>query len=136
MIFWHRLRRHPILVGLALALGFAVEVLDTALFTHALGRPFTVSEPAAWVVNALLTAMPLIALAFQARQHVVPWIMGFVFSAGLRWWWLQKGIAYQRNPNGSGVDLGGAVVMLFAPFAIAGACLLLNRRLTREHAVS
>ena len=136
MTIRQRPRRHPILLGLALALGFAVQFVDTVLFSHALGKPITISEPAVWVVKALLTAMPLIALAFQARQHIVPWITGFVFSAGLTWWWLKKGIAYQRSPDGSGVDIGGAVVMLLAPFAITGVCLLLNRKLTREHAVS
>jgi hypothetical protein len=132
MISTQRLCCHPVLI--AVALGFGIEVASRVMFSNALGRSFNIDEPIIFVLNALFTAMPLIALAFQTRQSVVPWLAGLGVSAWLTWWWLQKGIAYQRNPDGSGVDMGGAFVMLFAPFAITAACLWLNRRLTRDGA--
>jgi hypothetical protein len=134
MTFMQRLRHHPILIALAVALGFVVQAADRVLFSNALGRSAAVDEPTIFVLNALFTAMPLIALAFQARQHVAPWLAGLGVSAWLTWWWLQKGIAYQRNPDGSGVDMGGAVMMLLAPFAITAACLWLNHLLSRNRA--
>ena len=134
MTVMQRLHRHPILIALAVALGFVVQSADEVLFSNALGRPVAIDEPTIFVVNALLTAMPLIALAFQARQHAVPWLAGLGVSTWLTWWWLQKGIAYQRNPDGSGVDMGGAIMMLLAPFAITAVCLWLNHWLTRDRA--
>ncbi|QCB38914.1 hypothetical protein E5554_14385 [Sphingobium sp. PAMC28499] len=134
MTFMQRLRRHPILIALAVTLGFVIQGADRVLFSSALGRPVAIDEPSIFVLNALFTAMPLIALAFQGRQHVVPWLAGLGVSAWLTWWWLQKGIAYQRNPDGSGVDMGGAFAMLLAPFVITAACLWLNSRLNRDRA--
>ena len=134
MTFMQRLRHHPILIALAVAQGFVVQSADRVLFSNALGRPFAIDEPSIFVLNALFTAMPLIALGFQVRQHVAPWLAGLGVSAWLTWWWLQKGVAYQRNPDGSGVDMGGAVLMLLAPFAITAACLWLNRWLSRDRA--
>lgn len=134
MTFLQRLCRHPFLFAIAVALGFGIQVADRVVFSNALGRPFTIAEPTIFVWNALFTAMPLMALAFQTRQNVVPWLAGLGVSAWLTWWWLQKGIAYQRNPDGSGVDMGGALIMLLAPFAITVASVWLNHRLTRDGA--
>lgn len=132
MMLNQRLRRHPILIAIAVALGFGIEGATEILFSSALGRQIVVDEPIVFLVNALLSAMPLIALACQDRQHFAPWALGFGVSGWLAWWWTQKGIAYQRNPDGSGVDMGGAVIMLLAPFVITAACLWLNRRLDRR----
>lgn len=126
-----RLLRHPVLIGTALVLGFGVQGAITVLFCKALSRPISIGEPIGFVLNALLTAMPLIALALQKRQHFVLWLASLGVSTWLAWWWLQKGIAYQRNPDGSGVDMGGAMIMLLAPFAITASCLWLNQRLHR-----
>jgi len=128
----HRLHHHPILIALAVAVGFLVQGADRVLFSNALGRPVSIDEPVVFVLNALLTAMPLIALALQPTQQVLSWLVGLGISVWLTWWWLQKGIAYQRSPDGSGVDMGGAVVMLLAPFAITAACLWLNHRLSGD----
>ncbi|GGE82045.1 hypothetical protein [Sphingomonas prati] len=134
MIFEYRFRRHPILVALAAVLGFGIQCAERLMFSNSLGRPIAIDEPIIFVWSALFTALPLMVLAFQARQHVLPWLAGLGVSLWLAWWWLQKGIAYQRNPDGSGVDMGGAIMMLLAPFAITVACLWLNRWLTRDAA--
>lgn len=130
MTFTQRVRRNQLLVALAVALGFVIQVTDRVLFCNALGRPVVIDEPIVFALNALLTAMPLIALAIQAREHITPWLAGIGASAWMTWWWLQKGIAYQRNPDGSGVDIQGALIMMLAPFAITAVCLWLNQRLS------
>jgi hypothetical protein len=134
MTFRQRLRRHPVLIAISVVVGFGVQGADRVLFSNALGRLVVIEEPIIFVLNALFTALPLIALALQARQHVAAWLAGFATSALLSWWWLQKGIAYQRNPNGSGVEMGGAITMLLAPFVITAACLWLNQLLSRQRA--
>jgi hypothetical protein len=132
MTILQRLLRHPVLISLAVGVGFGVQWADNLLFSRALGRPLIIDEPGVFVWNALFTAMPLLAMALQRRQHVVAWLAGFAPSVWLTWWWLQKGIAYQRNPDGSGVDIGGALIMLVSPFAITAVCLWLNERLTPD----
>ena len=132
MNFLLRVFRHPILISLALGIGIVVQWGQEVLFSRALGRPLTLGEPDVFAWNAFFTAMPLLALALQERQHVVAWVVGLAPSVWLTWWWLQKGIAYQRNPDGSGVDMGGAMIMLVAPFVITAVCLWLNQRLSRE----
>ncbi|CAA9281582.1 MAG: hypothetical protein AVDCRST_MAG93-3230 [uncultured Chloroflexia bacterium] len=129
MTLWNRVVRHSLLIALALSAGFGIQLADRVIFSRALSRPVVIEEPFIFVWNALFTAMPMIALALQARQHLLAWLTGFAASAWLTWWWLQKGIAYQLNPDGSGVDMGGAMLMLFAPFVITAACLWLNKRL-------
>jgi hypothetical protein len=132
MSFLLRVSRHPILISLAVGIGIVVQWGQEVLFSRALGRPLNIDEPVVFACNALFTAMPLIALALQKRQHLLAWVVGFAPSVWLTWWWLQKGIAYQRNPDGSGVDMGGAVIMLIAPFLITAVCFWLNMRLSRE----
>jgi hypothetical protein len=129
MTFKQRLFRHPLLVTIAICTGIAIAGADAVLFNQALGRPVKIDEPIVFGINALLFALPLIALSLQGKQHVSPWLLGVGFSTSLAWWWLQKGVAYQRSPDGSGADIGGAIILLLAPFGITAVCLLLNRRL-------
>ncbi len=129
MTIKERLLRHPLLIAIALSIGYGIASLDRLLFSQALGRPLEINEPVVFVVDGLLTALPFLALSLAGKQHVTPWIVGLSTSIWLTWWWLQKGIAYQRAPDGSGVDMGGALIMLLAPFLITAVCLLLNRQL-------
>lgn len=129
-----RLFRHPLLVTIAICTGIVIAGADAVLFNQALGRPVKIDEPIVFGINALLIALPFLALSVQGKQHVAPWLLGVGFSTSLAWWWLQKGVAYQRSPDGSGVDMGGAIIMLLAPFGIMVVCLLLNQRLDSRKA--
>jgi hypothetical protein len=54
-----------------------------------------------------------------------------VVTAALHWWWLAKGIAYQQAPDGSGVDMFGAFIMLVSPLPIAALAIALDLRIER-----
>ncbi len=51
----------------------------------------------------------------------------------LHWWWLSKGIAYQKASDGSGVDIFGALIMLLSPLPISA--LALSRHISKQKAV-
>lgn len=128
----HRLTRHWFLFLLAISIGVCITLADRVIFYKTLNRPIEVDEPDVLIVNALLTALPFLMLSARSKQHITSWIAGIIPSVGLAWWWLQKGINYQRSPDGSGVDLGGAMIMLFAPFAITGICLVIDQWLREK----
>jgi hypothetical protein len=134
MTLKQRLCHHPLLIAIAICIGIGIAGTSTVLFNQALGRPVVIDEPVVFGINALLIALPFLALSSQEKQHAVPWLVGLVSSASLAWWWLQKGVAYQRNPDGSGVDIGGAIIMLLSPFVITVVCLLLDRQLSSRRA--
>jgi hypothetical protein len=129
-----RLLRHPLLIAIALCIGFGIVGADRVLFGLALGRTIELGEIDVFIVNSILTSLPFLALSFRQKQHVTPWIIGLVWSSWLAWGWLQKGVAYQRHPDGSGVDLGGALIMLFAPFFITAVCLAIDQLLNMRKA--
>ena len=106
MTIRQRLLQHPLLIAIALCIGFGIVGADRLFFGLALSRTIELGETDVFVVNGLLTSMPFLALSLRQMQHVTPWIIGLVWSSWLAWGWLQKGVAYQRHPDGSGVDLG------------------------------
>ena len=107
-----RIRRHPLLVALCIGLGIAIG--ERILFNHALGRPLEIDEPVAILMRGLLTAAPFRNLSLRGKQYVLPWFVGVASSGWRSWWLLQKAIAYQRNPDGSGVDTGAVVFVMLA----------------------
>lgn len=132
MTIKQRLFRHPLLFAISLFIGIGIIGVGEVLYCEALGRPIEVQEPIISAINALLTALPFLALSARGKQHLMTWTLGIIPTLWLAWWWLQKGIAYQRSPDGSGVDLGGAVLMLFSPFVITVACLIIDEQLRRR----
>jgi hypothetical protein len=128
-----RIRRHSLLVAVALCIGLGIAIGERILFNHALGRPLEIDEPVAILMRGLLTAAPFLNLSLRGKQYVLPWFVGVASSGWLSWWLLQKGIAYQRNPDGSGVDMGAVVIVLLAPFAITAVCRWLNQQLSPDH---
>lgn len=115
------------LVILALTVGAAISIGERIVFAVVLDRQVDLSEFDVLIMNAVLVAIPFLALALRPSRRVLPWAVAFVFTAALRWWWLAKGIAYQRAPDGSGVDMFGALLMLLSPFAIMAVALAVDR---------
>ena len=108
----------PLLLALALAIGLAVPIAERLIFAAALHRSIDLSEPDVLAMNAVIVAIPFIVLNGRRSAHALPWLTALALTIGLHWWWLAKGIAYQRAPDGSGVDMFGALVMLVSPVPI------------------
>ena len=98
---------------LGLAIGLLVSLGDRAIFAVALGRSLELSgEIDSIVSNALAVAIPFLVLAFRSSSRVASWVIAFALTAMVHGWWLSKGIAYQQSPDGSGVDMSGAFLMM------------------------
>ncbi|WP_374944864.1 hypothetical protein [Sphingomonas sp.] len=127
----HPQHRTPLLI-LALVIGLAISIGERAIFAVALGRQVDVSEIDVLVMNSVLTAIPFLALALRASKRFAPWAFALTSTVALRWWWLAKGIAYQKAPDGSGVDMFGALIMLLSPFAITAVAFAIDRIVWRR----
>jgi len=68
-------------------------------------------------------------LAARRSGRLLPWLITFAVTAALHWWWLAKGIAYQRAPDGSGVDMLGAFIMLVSPLPLTALAMALDLRI-------
>jgi hypothetical protein len=107
-------------VILALAAGLFVSVGDRIIFAAVLGRPLIISDEFSSIFAAgLLVAIPFFVLAAWSPSHVVSWAVALVLTALLHGWMLGQGIAYQRAPDGSGVNMSVAMAMLASPLIIA-----------------
>lgn len=113
----------PTLLIAALAIGAAFTVASRLIFAEALNRVPDFGEADVFILNTVLAGAPLSLLAFRRAFNILPWLVAIILTAALEWWWLSKGIAYQRAPDGSGVDLFGAFIMLFSPIPISAAAL-------------
>lgn len=122
----------PLLIGFALALGVVFSVGERAVFAASLGREIDLSEIDILIMNMVLVAIPFLALAIQSSKRLAPWAFALAATVSLRWWWLAEGIAYQRAPDGAGVDMFGALLMLLSPFAITAVALVIDRIVQRR----
>lgn len=116
MIRADRLKLTGLLLLLAFAVGIVISVGDHVIFALALGRSVDLDETDVLALNAALTAVPFLYLAFRPRLWL--WLLALAATAAFHGWWLTDGIAYQMARRGGGVPILGAVVMLFSPFAI------------------
>ncbi len=114
------------LAVVAIAIGAVVTIGHEVIFSVSLNRPFDNSELPTLLLRSLLVAVPFLLLARRASHRPLSWLLGLIPTVWLQWWWLQKGIAYQTAPDGSGVDMVGALIMVMAPFAIAVVCLIFD----------
>ena len=136
MEFVRKFTNHPFLTAAALCIGVAVVVADTVLFSRMLERPLDLSEPVVLLVNALLTAVPFLWLAYRGSHRWLPWVVGLGLTLWLWWRWLQAGVAYQRAPDGSGVDMAFAFLMLISPLLIGAVCVWIDEVLKRRAAAN
>lgn len=127
MGFLRKLAAEPMLTLAAICFGAFVVVADRVLFATMLDRPPDFSEPVVLVVNGLLAAAPFVWLAYRGSKRLLPWITGMVLTAWLWWRFLQDGVAYQRAPDGSGVDMAFALLMLVSPAFIGAVCVWIDQ---------
>lgn len=132
MKFVGKFANHPFLTGAALCIGVAVVVADTVLFSRMLERPPDLSEPDVLFIKALLAALPFLWLAYRGSRRWLPWAVGLGLTIWLWWRWLQAGVAYQRAPDGSGVDMAFAFIVLVSPVFIGAACVWIDEILKQR----
>ena len=116
----------------ALAIGAMIAVAERVLFGWLLDRPLDFSDPDVLFGNALMVAVPFLILAFRGSSRVLPWLVGLAITLWIRWHALQSGVAYQRAPDGSGVDMSLALLMFVSPAFTAAVCIALDRPLRRS----
>ena len=119
-----------LLLLLALTLGIVTVLAERLIFAAALARTVDLDEVDVLGLNAALAAIPFVYLAFRPRR--LPWLAAVAATAAVHGWWLAKGIAYQRAPDGTGVPILGAVLMLLSPFAIFLLAGALNLSMSRR----
>jgi len=127
-----RLAAEPMLTLAALCFGAFVVIADRVLFGTLLDRPPDFSDPGVYIVNGLLAATPFLWLAYRGSKRLLPWLAGMALTLWLWWRFLQDGVAYQRAPDGSGVDMAFALLMLVSPVFIGAACASLDH-IMRQH---
>ena len=123
--------RRPALFAIALSVGIIFAIAERFVFASALGRPVDLTELDVLVMNAALVSIPFLVLATRRSGRLLPWLMTLVVTAALHWWWLAKGIAYQQAPDGSGVDMFGALIMLVSPLPITALAIALDLQFKR-----
>ena len=124
--FLRRFIDEPLLTFAAICFGAFVVIADVILFAWMLDRSPNFSEPIALFINGLLTAAPFLWLAYRRSNRLLPWLIGIALTLWLWWRWLQNGVAYQRAPDGSGVDMGFALLMLVSPIFIGAVCVWID----------
>lgn len=116
-------RMRPALLLIALALGAAFTITSRLIFAGALNRVPDFGEVDGLISNSVITAAPFVLLACRRSLNILPWLIAITLTAALNWWWISKGIDYQRAPDGSGVDFAGAFMMFASPIPIAAISL-------------
>lgn len=107
---------------IALAIGVAVVGGEGLLFSLLTGRPMHFAsdvEP----FNALIVAFPFLVLAAMRNSDLLPWLTGLALQLALWGYALQNGVSYQRNPDGSGANIGLGLMIIASPIFITLACL-------------
>lgn len=123
------------LLALAVVVGIAIPLAEQLIFAAVLGRSPSFAEADALVMNAVLTAIPFLFLAFL-RPRRLPWLIAIGATVVVRGGWLAQGIAYQMAPDGTGVPIFGAVLLLFSPFAILILAGVVNGVMARRETAS
>jgi hypothetical protein len=126
MAFLRKLFAHSALTAAAIFVGAFVVIADAVLFGALLHRDPDFSEPVVLVVNSILVAVPFLLLAYRGSTRLLPWLTGIALTLWLWWRFLQDGVAYQRAPDGSGVDMAFALLMLISPAFIGALCVWID----------
>jgi hypothetical protein len=106
----------------ALLIGVGIVTATNIALSLLTGRPFSFFSHVG-VVQMMLVAFPFVLLALLGARHWLPWIAGIVPTVALWSWILFQGVRYQRNPDGSGADIGLGLMLLGSPLVIAAICV-------------
>lgn len=126
MSFLRPLTAKPALTAAALVFAAFVVIADVVLFGVLLKREPDFSDTAGLIVRGALVAAPFLWLAYRGSTRLLPWLVGIVLTLGLWWRFLQAGVAYQRAPDGSGVDMAFGLLMLISPALIGVFCVWID----------
>jgi len=122
---WSSFRHRAPLLAAAFGIGATIEIATQVFLSHYEGVDANADAAPGVFASVCFYALPFIALSFKTRQHLIPWLFGAVVMAWLARLYVQEAVAYQRNPDGSGV---GSAAMLFgmAPLLLAPLCVSLS----------
>ena len=126
MQFVRRLFAKPALLAAAIIFGAFMVIADVTLFGALLGRKSEFPASDILVVRGLLAAAPFLWLAYIGSTRLLPWLSGIALTLWLWWRFLQDGVAYRRSPDGSGVDMAFALLMLVSPVFIGALCVWID----------
>lgn len=125
-------RSRRALFALAIAIGTVFTLGERLIFAATLERPIDLMEPDVLVMNTLLVAVPFLLLAKRSSARALPWLVALAVTGWVRWWYLSMGIEYQKAPDGSGVPMFEAMVMLISPLPISALAVVTDNILRRQ----
>jgi hypothetical protein len=108
----------------ALAIGVLTIGTVTSSFSLLTGRPLNLAEE--WfnfLVQMGIVAAPFALMALAGIGNKWPWLAGLGLTLALWGYYLFEGVSYQWHPDGSGVNIGLAMIMLLSPIPITATCL-------------
>jgi hypothetical protein len=110
------------LLLLAFFIGGAVGGGESALYAALTHHPWSVSSDLDfWTVPIIAT--PYIVLALLPARRILPWAIALTLTLSLWSYWLYSTVSYNLHPDGSGVDMGGALLLLSSPLVISAIAL-------------
>lgn len=119
------------LVLAALGIGAAVVAAEDLLFSLLTGRPLSFAADVQ-PVSALFVALPFLVLAITGARTRLPWLVGLALTLGLWGYFLNAGVSYQWHPDGSGVNIGLAFIMLASPLVFTPILLAVHMLQARQ----
>ena len=111
------------LIAAAGGIGIAVVAVTRLLFSALTGHPVEFS-PDVEPVNVAIVASLYLLLAALDERRLLPWFVGLTLTLLLWGYALHNGVTYQWNADGSGVNIGLGILILFSPFYISAAVLI------------
>jgi hypothetical protein len=117
---------------LAIAIGTFLSIGGRIIFVAALERPFEIGDLNGVAATAAIAAIPFLVLAKRSSARLLPWLLSFALTCWVHWWWVSKGIAYQKAPDGSGVDFVAVLIVLLSPLPITGLAVAADKILQRN----
>ena len=112
---------------LALTIGLAIVGIDSGVAALVLQQPLNLREEAGILAfQILLASIPFLLLALAGIGNKVPWLVGVALTA--LFWGLLLTDAISRDGDGSGANIGLALLLLFSPLIISIACFAVARK--------
>lgn len=112
---------------LSVTIGLAVVGIDSGVGALVMQQPLNLREEAGILaVQILLASIPFLLLAFAGIGNKLPWLVGVALTAFF--WGLLLTDAISRDGNGSGANIGLALLLLFSPLIISVACFAVVKK--------
>ena len=113
------------LLLLALVIGIAIIAAEGVLYSAITQRTWNLFRDLdPWRVG--IVATPYVVLALLRVRRLLPWAVALVLTLSLWGYWLYSTVSFSLHPDGSGVDMGGALLLLASPLVISAVAVAIH----------